>query len=109
MQQSSRLAGTLSATNDRDITPAETAGIGVLAGMTDQGARQAVELRRPVLVIEQTGRHHHTLGEDACAVVEDEIKPAVARDHLHDRSCVEIRRHAFLKPGAVIDEIFHRQ
>src|SRR5208283_820173 len=110
MQQRRRLAGALAAADDRNSAPAETIGVGVFAGMADQSARQPVEWRRPVLVMQEAGCHHYALGKEAFAVIEEETKAAVAeRDSLDNPAAVEIRRHPFLEPHAVADEIFDRQ
>jgi len=52
MQQRRRLAGALTAADDRHALAAEFLRAPVLAGMADQITRQAVKLRWPVFVPE---------------------------------------------------------
>ena len=109
MQQRGRLAGALPAADHGDAFSAIAFGIGMLAGMADQRARQAVELRRPVFMAEQAGGHHHALGEKSVAVFQHQAETAIERLHAGDRAGIEIGRNVLLKPEAVTDEIFHRQ
>src|ERR1700735_903018 len=105
MQQSRRFARALSTADHGDAAATELRGVGVLARVADQAARQAVELSGPMLVMKQPGRHDDAPGKNILAVFEDNPKAAVAGLDPNHRSGVEIGRHLVLKPGSVIDEI----
>ena len=77
--------------------------------MTDQRARQPIELRRPVFVAEQAGGHHHALREECVAVFQHQAEAVVERLDANDGAGVEVGRNLLLDPQSVTNEIFHRQ
>lgn len=109
VQQRRRFARALSTADHRDAAATELRGIGMLARVAHQAARQAVELSGPMLVMKQAGRHDDAPGKNVLAVFKDNPEAAVAGRDPNHRSGVEIGRHLVLKPGSVIDEIFDRQ
>ena len=80
----------------------------MLARVAHQAARQAVELSRPIFVMQQPGRHDDALGENVLAVFKDDPEAAVAGRHPNNRSSIEIGRHVVLEPRSIIDEILNR-
>ena len=109
VQQRRRFGRALPAADHHDAASPELRGVGMLARVAHQAARQAVELSGPIFVMQEPGRHDDAAGENILALFKDDAKAAVAGRHANDCACIEIGRHVMLEPRSVIDEILDRQ